>query len=488
MNAVAYARYSTDRQTENSIAYQFTKIQDYCTKNNINLTGFYSDEACSGTNTISRNEFNRMVEDAKKHLFEAVVIYDISRGSRDVEDWFHFRKTMMQLRIKVISTSQELGDYTDPNNFLVELINVGLGQHMVLDTRKKSIDGALVKAKECVFMGGHVLYGYKVVNRKYAIEDTEADVVRDIFNMYANGSSYSEILDKYSYIRGRNGRPLGKNTLSSMLKNERYIGVYTFNLRQYKLLRKWAGGKRKPDNEVVRIENGMPAIIDKLIWERVQYRMNNNSTAENKATKRTYLLSGLIECENCGAKYVGHTSTNGKGYKTSYYVCGNKYRTRTCKSKNINAEKIETFVIANLKAYLKDLDYNEVAEEICTQVNSANMDCEKEKIELGQINNQIDNGIKLMLSGTRFPELEETIDKLRIRKSELEDIIQYRENNNTQISKEDIVKLFEYSAEHIDDNNIKAVIKNHVTKIIAHEDGSCTVFVGVHLGNCGSRI
>ena len=65
MNAVAYARYSTDKQTDNSIAYQLSQITEYCNKNKITLTGVYSDEACSGTNT-NRTGFQEMISAAKQ--------------------------------------------------------------------------------------------------------------------------------------------------------------------------------------------------------------------------------------------------------------------------------------------------------------------------------------------------------------------------------------------------------------------------------------
>ena len=125
--------------------------------------------------------------------------------------------------------------------------------------------------------------------------------------------------------------------------NERYIGTYTWNKRHVKLFRKWAGGTPNPN--CVRLEGLIPAIISPELWERVQKRMSDNKrNARNKA-KRTYLLTGLIECEECGATYVGHTSTNRKGYETRSYICGNKYRTRTCSAKNINADEIESFVV-----------------------------------------------------------------------------------------------------------------------------------------------
>ena len=134
MKAAGYARYSTDKQTENSIAYQLNSITDYCKSHNIALCAVYSDEAESGTN-LDRPGFQSLVEAAKRQEFDAVVIYDISRASRDVADWFSFRKEMGRLNISVISVTQNLGSFTDPDSFLSELINAGLSQHMVLQTK-----------------------------------------------------------------------------------------------------------------------------------------------------------------------------------------------------------------------------------------------------------------------------------------------------------------------------------------------------------------
>lgn len=103
MKAAAYARYSTDKQTENSIAYQMNAITKYCLDHDIDLISAFSDEAESGTNT-DREGFRNLVRAAQNREFEAVVIYDISRGSRDVADWFQFRKTMRALGVQVIST------------------------------------------------------------------------------------------------------------------------------------------------------------------------------------------------------------------------------------------------------------------------------------------------------------------------------------------------------------------------------------------------
>ena len=79
MRAAAYARYSTDKQTDNSIAYQLSEIREYCRVNNIEIVASYIDEGETGTNT-SRTGFQNMLTDASRNRFYSVVIYDISRG------------------------------------------------------------------------------------------------------------------------------------------------------------------------------------------------------------------------------------------------------------------------------------------------------------------------------------------------------------------------------------------------------------------------
>lgn len=485
IQAARYARYSTDKQTDNSIAYQFAKIDDYCNDHSIDIIASYSDEGQSGTN-MNRDGFLDMVAAAARHEFDAVVIYDISRGSRDVGDWFTFRKQMQRLGILVISATQKLGDVTNPNDFLVELITVGLGEHQVLDTRQKSIAGTAVRAGKGLFCGGIPPLGYDIENGQYKINDEEARIVRKIFEMYGNGSSYNNIIDSLNGAHGKRGQLLGKNSITSILRNERYIGVYTWNKRRIKLMRKWAGGMPNPN--CIRLENFVPPIIDSITWERVCKRLNDNKhKAANKA-KRTYLLSGLIECAQCGATYVGHTSTNKKGYETRYYTCGNKYRTRSCNAKNINANEIETFVVQQLKAYLLGTDFEETAKIIAAQINNASPNLSKERSELAEITKKINNGVKAILSGMEFPELKDEVRRLRVRKSELVDIIISSRKKKHSVTPEAIIRLFQDSIENWNDENIPNIVKCHITKIYAYPDGSYDVEVGVHTDGCGSRI
>ena len=482
MQAAAYARYSTEHQTSSSIAYQMRKIEEYCDSHGITVSARYADEAMSGTNT-QRPAFQSLCQDAALRKFDAVVIYEISRGSRDVSDWFGFRKQMAVLGVQVISVEDHIGDILNPADYLTELITVGLGQHHVLTSRQKSMDSIATKAKTGQFLGGTPNYGYDIVDGRYVINPAEAKIVRKIYRMYAAGKSYGEILSAIGEVRGRRGKVMGKNSLYYLLRNERYIGVYSWCKYHHKIMGKYAGNL--PNENAVRIEDSIPAIIDKDTWEAVQMRMDDKKHRACNKAKRSYLLSGLIECTECGASYVGHTSTNSRGYSTRYYCCGNKYRNHTCHSQNINAEELEVFVVQNLRQYLANLDYEQMAQQIASQINGATADLKEERKELADIIFQLENGTKAILKGIDYPELQEEMLRLRVRKSELEDIIR-RGREKNPVSVEKLVQLFRDAMERLD-TDTKQVCKAMV-KVYAHSNGDCDLEVGVHMNGCGSQI
>ena len=141
-----------------------------------------------------------------------------------------------------------------------------------------------------------------------------------------------------------------------------------------------------------------------------------------------------------------------------------------------------------LKAYLLSIDFTETAQCIADKVNNATPDLTAEKAELAQISAQIQNGVKAVLSGLDVPELQEELDRLRVRKSELEDIIARRSAERPEVDPAAIVRLLQESVDTWDDQHLPGIIRRLVTKIYAHIDGSCTVNVGVHLNGCGGGI
>lgn len=487
---VGYCRYSTDHQTENSIAYQTNAIVEYCNKNNIDLVHIFSDEAETGTNT-DRPGFQSLCQSAKFREFDCIIFYDTTRLSRDVADWFLFRKDMMQLGIQLYSCTQDLGDIMNASNFLTELITVGLGQHMVLETRAKSIAGVREVAKKGLFTGGTVPFGYQTNKEGYfEIVPDEALAVRHIHEAYVAGDSLKSIAD-WMNARGyktRHGKQFTTIAVRTILCNEKYAGIYTYAKEIRRVMRKWV--KPRPNPDVIVVENAIPPIVSEELKEKVRQRMHSvkKQNARNKA-KRVYLLSGLIECEKCGATYTAHTSNNKYGKEYSSYICGNKYRGKTCDAQNIRTDKLEAFVIASLKNYLREVDFDDLAQYIANEINNATPSLKEEKAELAEINKKIANGVNALLNGMDIPELKEQMDMLRLRKSELEDIIKVAETiRPKQLDPAKIVDMFKTSVDELEncsETRLREIIHQHVTSIIANVDGTFTINLGVHLNGCG---
>ncbi len=496
--AAAYARYSTDRQTENSIAYQMHEITGYCAKNNIKLTHSFIDEGESGTN-LDRDGFQDMLKAARAKEFSTIIIYDVSRGSRDIADWFNFRKLMRELGINVISCHQQLGDPLNPDDFLREFITVGLGHHMVLETRQKVMDGISAAAREGKFLGGVPPYGYTIEDQKYVIVPSEAAIVRQVFRLYYEGYSYNYIMKKMQIheIIGRHGAKMNKNSLYYMLKNPRYAGVYIWNEYTFQVMRKYIG--RNPNPREIRIEGAIPAIVSLEVWEGVQKRMKENAKQQKRTmtSKNVYLLSGLITCGLCGAGYVAHCS-HSKGKEYVYYSCTNRYgkkgKPEMCKSEPVRGYELEKFVIGAVKECLKEhTDFHALAVEISNRYDNlvhsgVKRDVSAEKAELQSVSQKLNNGIKAILNGIDSPELADQVKELKKKKTELEKMIANAENNflGRKINIEALEEMFRSDVENIeskDPEELRVIIRRHVPSIIANGDGTFTVTVGYLLPN-----
>lgn len=362
MRAAAYTRYSTDKQDSTSV--QLELIRDYCAKNNLEIVRTFSDEAKTGTNT-EREGYQNLLAACRSGVVDAVVIYDISRGSRDVEDWFGFRKEMSQLGIQVFSVMENLGDITDASTFLVELVTVGMGHVQVLQSRQKSMDKIKMMAKEGLFCGGVPNFGYDIVKGKYVINELEAIAVRKIYGMFASGYAYKAIVEWLAEngFKGKRGRPFGKNSVYEILRNPRYKGQYFWNTKSVKKMHKFAGRKPRPDG--VRYENGMPAIVSVQLFEEAQMKLDDRRKHQHvkRPANRTYLLTGLLKCDHCGGSYVGSCSVN-KYSEYRYYTCANKKRRHDCHSKNVPADELEVLIVTLMRTALTSDDILENSAEL----------------------------------------------------------------------------------------------------------------------------
>ncbi len=492
--AVIYTRYSTSKQTQNSTETQIQKCLEFCKEKKLDVVNIFSDEETTGTNT-KREQFLKMITLAELKQFDCVVIYDITRGSRDVVDWFEFRKEMRKLGIEVLSATERLGDIYNPSDFFVELIQIGSGQQYVLQGRQKSIDGRNNKAKSGVFLGGYPPLGYDIVEQKYVINHREAEAVKQIFNLYDSGKSYDYILAsiKHLNIIGKRGKALNKNSLYYILKNPRYTGTYIWNEHLYKEMHHYM--KKAPNKDIVVIEDSIPQIIDKDLFNRVQEKMKDKSVRSSKNARHKYLLSGLLVCEKCGGKFFGNTSKNQKGIVTTSYICKNKKY--GCSMYNVSAKLIEDEVKQAIKNFILTFNKKDFVDKFVKHNLAVNSKSYKD--EYLNIEKEIFNITIAIKKGVVYDELLTELSALKSRKSELDKIIKKEtaKEELLKIYKNNVIDIIEEFSKDLTDEKIEKLIKSFVLKIIVKEDGTSDIILGIknatslevaNATGCGGRI
>lgn len=185
-------------------------------------------------------------------------------------------------------------------------------------------------------------------------------------------------------------------------------------------------------------------------------------------------MSGLLECGDCGASYVGVTSRNTRGVETAYYTCSAKKRLKTCSAPNINASKIETMV-SNYVQNMLDEHVDELVDALYEKLKATLGDYASEKKELAEVEKKIKNATNCIMFGIIYPELRDEIDNLQARKRELVKIIG---NRNEQIIHHEKLKTLLLTKISTASTQ-KALIRLFVPKIKIHQDKQFTVYLGV---------
>lgn len=325
MKAVIYARYSSHAQREESIEGQLRVCHEYAAREHIDVIKEYTDSAMTGTSD-QRPSFQRMIADSAKHQFEAVLVYAVDRFSRERYDAAIYRKKLKDNGVRIISVTQPIDD--SPEGILLESLLEGLAEYYSKNLARGVRRGMRENALKCMAVGGVVPTGYKVDREtmKYVIDEPKAAIIREVFQLYANGNSIADICrhcNSLGYRTSRN-QPFTRNSLSTILKNRKYTGLYVF--------------------EDIEIPGGMPVIVDQATFDKVQKRISMRNRIDPKKHEDTdFILTGKLFCGHCGQPMVG-TSGNSKSGKTYYYyTC--RVHGNDCVKRAERKDDLEDFVI-----------------------------------------------------------------------------------------------------------------------------------------------
>lgn len=347
---VLYLRYSSDRQQETSIEGQDDVCSHFCEFNGYEIVGRYIDRAVSARKDVKkRKEFLRMIDDAKHGLFDAVVVYKLDRFSRDQFTTAIYTKALTDAGVAIISASENLNNFANDggmSSFMIGVMNA-FAVYYSDELSQKVSRGMRVAAEKCQYNGGFVPIGYKIVEKRYVVDEEKAPIVRRIFSDYVSGVPMVEIIRKCK----EDGVKLSKQGLEHLLVNEKYIGVYKFG--------------------DIRVEDGIPALIDKNLFLKAKELISKRSIGprgRNGGSNQSYLLTGKIYCGECGSPMTG-VSHHGRNDKYHYYSCSMKQKGQ-CQKRMVRQDMIEKLVLDESMNLYRDEDLKRLFVSTFTKVFS----------------------------------------------------------------------------------------------------------------------
>lgn len=374
-----YVRVSTDKQigsVDHQISYlkEFAKVkgQDWYVNDNF----IYEDAGISGTEIYQRPAVLRLIEDAKRGLFDVVLFKGISRFSRDMVDAQILIRQLTSF-VRVIS-AEEGYDSTNPQS------NVIFGIHSIIAQYESEKNGIRVRmgyneiAKRGQWPTGTVPIGYKLnrETRKLVPDEDRMRTVQMIFDMYVHQGFGMRRIAAYLNDHGmltQTGELWHPTKVRKVLTNRVYIGDLIYGKERVEVrqdptnpLKHQKARSRERDDMIV-VHNAHPAIVDNATFEMAQKIMSKRG--ESGANKGgSYLLSGILICPKCGSKmYVKKRTVMTSSGKAEYYyyICSKRlnYGSNVCSQDTIRAEKIEDDVLSLLRFTLSDYTYEALREK-----------------------------------------------------------------------------------------------------------------------------
>lgn len=325
-----YARVSTDKDEQlHSLSAQISFFNDYISKvPNWHFIGSYIDEGISGTSVKKREEFLRMIEDAKNHKFDLILTKEISRFSRSTLDSIKYTQELLQDGVGVYFLNDNINTIL-PDSELRLTIMSSIAQDEVrkLSERvsfgmKRSIDSGTV-------LGCSNIYGYVKDKGKLVIDEKEAEMIKIIFDRYANTTDGLSKVSKYLYELGyknKKGKRIDTTILTRIIENPKYKGYYCGH--KTKVL-DYRTKKKKKLNEsdwiIYKDFENVPPIVSEELWDRANKKLKErqdsftNRAVNKKVFQNRYTYSGKIYCGTHNLTY--HRSSAGKRKNNPVWEC-----------------------------------------------------------------------------------------------------------------------------------------------------------------------
>lgn len=391
IKGACYVRVSTDNQLENySIEEQTDRLKAYCKAKDIQIVKIYTDGGYSGGN-VNRPALQQMLQDIDKGLIDSVIVYKLDRLSRSQKDTLMLiEDCFLAKNVDFVSVNENFDTSTPFGRAMIGILSVFAQLEKDQITERFTM-GRIGRAKNGYFHGGgNAPTGYDYIDGKLVINDYEAIQVKDLYNRFLKGYP---IHNCWQYMKQKYGGWGNEVSVRNVLKNELYIGKVKFKGVAYQ-------GNHQP-------------IISEETFRQVQDLFNSSrrasDTFKRSPFKASTLLSSLVYCGKCGARFHGEHGnyscySRTKGDK-KYIVDPN------CKNKKWKIEELDRLVLD----YIMRLDFSKLKSGHPVPVPVTDY-----SIRLNEIDKQIGKLIDLyQVSGIPIETIQEKMDALNKEKEAL---------------------------------------------------------------------
>lgn len=508
-----YARVSSEKDEQlNSLDNQISYYRNFIKKNaNWEFVDGYIDEGLSGMSTKKRENFHNMVNDAKDGLFDLVITKEITRFARNTLDSIQYTRELLSCGVGVFFQNDNINTLDEDSELRLTIMS-GIAQDELRKLSSRIKFGHQEAIKKSVVLGNSRIFGYRKDNKRLVIDEKEAEMVRELFTLYATDKYSMKQLEDIFWSKGyrnNNGKKICHSTMSNTISNPKYKGYYVGN--KVKIVDMFTKKQKfLPPEEWVMFkdETGeiVPAIVSEELWEQANAVLKRRSRdVKNRQNQCNHanLLTGKMYCTHCGRLYYRKDSKDRKGNMLSRWICSGKIANgaASCPSFTIYEEEIKEVLYEVFKDTAEDAkriieEYTSLYAEM-TEKDASSADLKRLKDRLDLLSRKksklLEYNIAGQISDRDFIEMNRQITK---ESSEVYSAIEETENEiNSQAGfKEKIEEIktvlqkaeIDASKEMIDSAFVnKYIDKIYVTPV---DDGVIDISVKLFTGDTFAKV
>lgn len=351
MRTAIYVRVSTQEQAEEgySIKAQIERLNAYASSQDWKVVKTYVDDGQSAKD-MKRTELSRMLDDMKNDNFDCVLVYKLDRLTRSVLDLYTMLNVFEKYNVKFKSAT-EVYDTTNAMGRLFITLVAALAQWERENLGERVRMGMNQKAKEGKWTVSLPPFGFNKNGDNLEINEKEAAIVREIFELYLTGKYGVGKIAKLLNYRGtktKNNANWNLNSIRYVLTNMIYIGTMRYNYRVNK-------------DQYFEVENVVSPIIEENDFKEVQRIMSSRAKKHPRKATSPYIFTSVLKCARCGS-YMYGKQTSGKarrGYITYSYYCVGR-RNGTCNLPSISQNYLE----AQFLELINNWNYRELIKDV----------------------------------------------------------------------------------------------------------------------------